>query len=83
MGWIEPFAEWLIDTGQGLILFAVLALVGAVREWWVWGNTYRRQVEETEYWRQLAVDQLGLSERAAAAAESVILNNLEETPEER
>lgn len=42
---------------------AALLIVGGMMEWYVWGPTYRRQVEETEAWKSVALRSLNVAEK--------------------
>lgn len=68
--------ESLFNTLQEIspyVLFSALTLVGAVREWWVWGHVYRRERSEKEYWRAKALDHLGMAEEALQVAKDEMI----------
>jgi hypothetical protein len=58
-----------------LVPFAVVVLVGAAREWWVWGYVFRHERAEKEYWRDRALDNLGLAERSVDVAAGIVLES--------
>lgn len=64
--------ERFIDAGPITGVLSIVILIGAVREWWVWGFIFRREVKEKEYWREKALTNLGLAEESLdMAADSV------------
>lgn len=65
--WTDLF-KILGDASPLIGPLAALILVGAVREWWVWGHHYRREVEEKEYWRDKALSLAGLAEQTVEVA---------------
>lgn len=59
--------EGLVTNGSAATLLA-LALVGAVREWWVSGAAYRRSLAETREWKDLALRATDLADRGVRVA---------------
>lgn len=70
---------WLWEQGAraGAVLVPLLVIIlyGAIREWWVWGYVYRKEVKEKEYWREKALHALGLAERSVETAAEVIIKD--------
>lgn len=69
-------------------LFIALAvagiLVGAAREWWVWGYVYRREREEKEYWREKTLSLMGLAEKSAdLAAKEIVETQITKATDEK
>jgi len=58
--------------GAPVALILALALIGAVREWWVAGPMHRRLLDASEArereWRGLALEATGLAEKAVDVA---------------
>lgn len=54
-----------IDTLIKLIQLgpAGLLIIGGVMEWYVWGPTYRREVQEKESWKEIALRSLNVAEK--------------------
>lgn len=69
---VEGLIDLLAEYGP-VVGFTALVLIGAAREWWVWGPMYRREREEKEYWREQALSHLGLAEKGAEIAASKIV----------
>lgn len=42
---------------------AGLLIVGGIMEWYVWGPTYRREVQEKESWKEIALRSLNIAEK--------------------
>lgn len=84
MSWAD-FFDWITNAAPGAMLptFVIVILVGAVREWWVWGFMYRREVAEKEYWREKALSSLGLVERAATTAAAATVSHLTEGDQQK
>lgn len=72
---MEPVFEFIMSFREAApyVLFTVLVLVGAVREWWVWGSVFKREREEKIYWRDKALDALGLAEQSLDVAATEIV----------
>jgi hypothetical protein len=73
---VDNVLTYLNELGPSIIPITVLVLVGAVREWWVWGYVFRREVAEKEFWRDKALDHLGLAEVSLTAAEDVLVEEI-------
>lgn len=56
-------------TQGGLAGALAVAIVGALKEWWVPGATYRRALADAEKWRALALRGTGVAEKAVELAE--------------
>lgn len=59
----------LLSQGGALVVLAV-AVVGALREWWVPGVTYRRCQAEAEEWKRLALKGHSVANRAVEVADA-------------
>lgn len=80
MGEIIDFIPEQWATPIGLFF---LALLSWWREWWVTGKTYRRAIaearvnleemrEDRDFWREKALDLIGLAEEATDIAEEAV-----------
>lgn len=67
----SDFLQLLKDAGPLVGPLAVLILVGASREWWVWGHDHRREIAEKEYWREKALANLGIAEETVKVAHEI------------
>lgn len=76
--------QTILEAGPFAVL-TVLVLIGAAREWWVWGYIYRRERQEKEFWRDKTLTHLGLSESVIGVASELAppeiqIDLTEETP---
>jgi hypothetical protein len=69
---VKEWLEYFSGLGPEIILLAIIVLIGAVREWWVWGYVFRREAAEKEFWRGKALDMMGLAEQVVTTAEKVV-----------
>jgi hypothetical protein len=60
--------QWVAQAG--LIPALLIAIWGAIKEWWVPGKTYRRALAEGEQWRLLALKGTGIAEKAVTLVET-------------
>lgn len=56
-------------TRGGLVGLLAAIVVGALNEWWVPGKTYRRALDESHRWRDLALKGSGIAEKAVELVE--------------
>lgn len=67
------------ESSWAVAVFAIISLVGAALEWWVWGYFHRREItrreEETQrmvkdrdFWMAQALDAIGVGEEVAEVA---------------
>ena len=57
--WVSALADRL-----GVVLLLILAAVGGLRRWWVYGWSYDVLAQERDYWRDLALAGTDLASRA-------------------
>jgi hypothetical protein len=62
--------QWVAQAG--LIPALLIAIWGAIKEWWVPGKTYRRALDDADKWRALALRGSGIAEKAVELAEADI-----------
>lgn len=74
---MQGVLDWFAQLGPGVIPMTLLILYGAIREYWVWGYVFRRELKEKEYWRDMALSNLGLIERSVTTAEEAVLESPE------
>jgi len=53
----------IVQSG-GIIALLIVIIYGGSKNWWVFGWQYRKQVEETEWWKNVCVRLLNISESA-------------------
>lgn len=63
MDWASVWS--LVDKG-GVVALLVIILLGGVRRWWVFGWTYREEVERGKEWRELALTGTRIAEHVAS-----------------
>lgn len=61
----------LVSDG-GMIGLLVAILIGGVRQWWVFGWTYRDKARESEEWKVLALQGVTTAEANALLAETIV-----------
>lgn len=80
--WSE-LVQTLIDAGPVIAAIAIIILVGAAFEIWVWGYIHRRELARVEkqcqrinedrlFWRDKALTALGLGEEISEVATSLV-----------
>lgn len=50
-----------------VIVLLLVIVYGGQKEWWVYGREYRRIIKELEEWRELALTNLGVADKAVGA----------------
>jgi hypothetical protein len=50
-----------------VIVLLLVIVYGGQKEWWVYGREYRRIIKELEEWRDLALTNLGVADKAVGA----------------
>jgi hypothetical protein len=58
----------ILGPGGALVL-ALFILFGGFREWWVYGKEYRRVLDQSKKWEQLALRGTHIAERVVSVAE--------------
>jgi hypothetical protein len=51
-----------------VIVLLLIIVYGGQKEWWVYGREYRRIIKELEEWRELALTNLGVADKAVGGA---------------
>ena len=56
--------QWAFIRDVGFGGLMLIALIGGMRRWYVWGWIYKDEVEEKLFWRGLALRSMGQTDKA-------------------